>query len=166
MQSRKSALNSFPTPKSVREAGPIQFVPIAEALAATMFMPIAVILSVGLDLSLSRSQSQVWQTTGYRVTLAESIRDALDYIRYGDFDLVLMGDSIQLVDRKRLTFLIRALGSCVPVVCVTDSPSDCAAFADATINNEPTRLLECIGELLAAQAGKSAANRAIPRADS
>jgi hypothetical protein len=140
-------------------------VPIAEALAASMFMPVAVILSVGVDLSLSKSQSQAWQSAGYHMTPAASIRDAIDHIRYGDFDLVLMGDSIRLGDRERLTFLIRALGSRVPVVCITDSPRDCAGFADATINNEPTRLLQCLGVVLAARAGKPAANRAIPRAD-
>jgi len=126
-----------------------------------MFMPIAVILSIGLDLSLSKSESQDWQSAGYRMTPAGSIRDAIDHIRYGDFDLVLMGDSIRLGDRERLTFLIRALGSRVPVLCVTDSSSDSATFADATINNEPVRLLHCIRELLAAQAGKPAANAAM-----
>jgi hypothetical protein len=140
-------------------------VPIAEVLAATMFMPIAVILSIGVDPALSKSQSQVWQSAGYHVTPAGSIRDAIDHIRYGDFDLVLMGDSIRLGDRERLTFLIRALGSRVPVVCVTDSPSDCAAFADATVRDEPGSVLQCIRELLAVQAGKPPLNGAVRRAE-
>jgi hypothetical protein len=150
MQSKRSALTSFPAPKSVLHAGPIECVPSSGSFAATMFMPIAVILSVGVDIPFSRSQSQVWQSAGYCVTPAESIRDAIDHIRYGDFDLVVMGDSIPLGERERLTCLMRALGSRVPVVCVTDCSSDCAAFADATVSNEPGRLLRCIGELLAA----------------
>jgi hypothetical protein len=164
MQSKTFALPYTPVTKLGHNAGPIEHPSIAQNIAATMFMPSAVILSVGTDLSLSRSESLAWQSAGYRVTAVGSIRDAIDYIRYGDFDLVLMGNSIRICDRERLTLLIRALGSRVPVVCVTDSSSDCAAFADATVSNEPIKLLQCIGELLAAQAGKPAANRAIPRA--
>ncbi len=160
MQSKMFALSFSPTAKSVRDAGPIQFPPIAEGTAATLFMPITVILGVGVDLLLSKSQSLAWQSAGYRITASGSIRDAIDRIRYGDFDLVLMGDSLPLCDRERLTFLIRASGSGVPLVCITDSPSDCAAFADATISSEPTRLLQCVGEVLVAQARKPAANLA------
>lgn len=59
------------------------------------------------------------------------------------------GDSIPRSDRERLTFLVRAFGSRVPIVYVTKYGSDCAAFADATISEEPVRLLPRIGELLA-----------------
>jgi len=160
MQSETSALLSTTAPKSVRTSGPIQCVPLANALAA--FMPIAVILTIGVDLFLSGSQSKAWQSAGYRVTPVGSIRDAIDYIRYGDFDLVLMGDSIRPADRERLTFLIRASGSRVPVVCVTASASDCAPFADATVTSEPDKLLRCTAEVLAVRAGKPAANSAMP----
>lgn len=166
MKSKTLALQLSPAANSALDAGPIQCVPIPEALAATMFMPIAVILAVGVDLSLSKRESHVWQNAGYHVTEAGSIRDAIDHIRYGDFDLVLLGDSIRLGDRERLAFLIRGLGSRVPVVCVTDSSGYGAAFADATVHNEPIRLLQCIRELLAVQAGKPAANRATARTDS
>jgi hypothetical protein len=39
MQSNTFALRSFPVPKSVRDAGPTEPKPIAEALAPTLFMP-------------------------------------------------------------------------------------------------------------------------------
>jgi hypothetical protein len=44
---------------------------------------------------------QLWLSTGYRVTSAGSFPDAIDNIRYGDFELALMGDSISLGDRER-----------------------------------------------------------------
>jgi hypothetical protein len=165
MQSKTSALRSSQATKSVRNGGPIQSVALPEALAATMFMPTAVILAVGVDPWLSGSRGEFRQSTGYHMTPAESIRDAIDHIRYGDFDLVVMGDAIRLDDRERLAFLICALGSRVPVVCVTDSPGDCATFADATVRNDPGSLLQCIGDLLAGQAGKPVANRATSRAN-
>jgi hypothetical protein len=126
-------------------------------------MPIAVILSVGMDLSLSRSQSQAWQSAGYCVTSAGSIRDAIDRIRYGDFDLVLMGDSLPLGDRERLTFLIRALGSRVPVVCVSQTFSVIVPLSQTqpSTTSQPD-CCNCVGEVLAAQVRKHAANTAMP----
>jgi len=147
--------------KSVRDAGLIKSLPQARESGSAAWTPMTVILVVGVDLSLSRSQDMVWQAAGYSVTPARSIRDAIVAIRYGDFDVVLMGDSIALCDRERLTFLIRASGSRVPVVCMTDSPGDCEGFAFATARCEPNALLQSIRELLAAEAGKIAANGAV-----
>jgi hypothetical protein len=100
MQSKTFVLQPLAA-RSVRNAGPVQCVPIVDALAANMAMPTAVILSVGTDSSLSRAEMQLWLSTGYRVTSAGSFPDAIDNIRYGDFELALMGDSISLGDRER-----------------------------------------------------------------
>jgi len=72
----------------------------------------------------------------------------MTHFRDGDFDLILLGDSIPADSRERLTYLIRASGSRIPVVRLTDSSSDCDSFADATIRNEPMRLMQNIGELM------------------
>lgn len=125
-------------------------------------MPLTVVLAVGLDSSLLASQSPVWQSAGYFVTSAGSIRDAIDHFRHGDFDLVLLGNSIPAVSRERLTFLIRASGSRAPVVCITNSCSDCDSFADATITVESVNLIRSVGELMAKRANMPAPSRAMP----
>jgi len=125
-------------------------------------MPLTVVLAVGLDSSLLASQSPVWQSAGYFVTSAGSIRDAIVHFRHGDFDLVLLGDSIPAVSRERLTFLIRASGSRVLVVRITDSCSDCDSFADATIRSESVNLTRSVGELMAKRANMPAPSRALP----
>jgi hypothetical protein len=127
-------------------------------------MSLTVVLAVGLDSSLLANQGLVWQSAGYLVTSAGSIREAIAHIRDGDFDLVLLGRSLPADSRERLTFLIRATGSQIPVVCVADSSSDSDAFADATITGEPIKLLEDIGEVMAKRAKRSAASRSMPRA--
>lgn len=111
-------------------------------------MPPAVVLSVGVDSSVLASQRSVWQSAGCYVTPAASIREAIVQLRDGDFDLILMGHCIPIESRERLTFLIRASRSQIPVVCVTDSPGN-ASFADATICDESDDLLRMIEELLA-----------------
>ena len=120
-------------------------------------MPLAVILAVGVDSSLLASQRPVWQSAGYYVTFAGSIREAILQFRDGDFDLILLDHSVPIESRERLTFLIRATGSQIPVVCVADSPGGHYSFADATIGNEPDDFLQVIRELSAEQVKTHAA---------
>ena len=115
-------------------------------------MPVTVVLAVGLDSSLLAGQSSVWRSAGFIVTSTGSISEAIGYIRNGDFDLVLLGHSIPTDSRERLTFLIRATGSRTPVISITDCSTGCDSFADATIRNEPSNLLQTIGELMAERA--------------
>lgn len=121
-------------------------------------MPLTVVLAVGLDSSLLASQSLVWQSAGSFVASAGSIRDAIVPFREGGFELVLLGDSIPADSRERLTFLIRASGSRIPVVCITDSCSACNSFVDATIRSESVNLMQSVGELMANWANMPAPN--------
>jgi DNA-binding NtrC family response regulator len=112
-------------------------------------MPLTLVLAVGMDSALLAGQRPIWQSAGYFVTHAGSIREAIVQLRDGDFDLVLLFHSIPAESRERLTFLIRSSGMRIPVVCVVDSSSDHDSFADATFRNEPDHLLRGIGELFA-----------------
>lgn len=123
-------------------------------------MPLTVLLAVGLDSSLLQRQRPVWQSAGYYVTSAGSIREGIAQFHEGDFDLVLLSHSIPAESRERLAFLIRASGSRIPVVCVTDSSNGCDSFADATIQDGPDNLLQGIEDLLARHKGMLAARAA------
>ena len=91
------------------------------------------ILAVGLDSPGTEADRRTWQSEGYFVTWTNSIREAIEWFRVGDFDLVLLGGSIPPESRERLAFLIRASGSNTPVVSITGSSTDCQSFDDATI---------------------------------
>jgi hypothetical protein len=127
------------------------------------FMPATVVLAVGVDSALLANPCSVWQSAGYFVTFAGSIRDAIVHFRDGDFDLVLLGPSIPADSRERLTFLIRASGARIPVVCISDSSGACDSFADATVRNEAFDLMRGIGEVLTKRAKAPAASGAMPR---
>ena len=120
-------------------------------------MPLTVILAVGLDPSLPTAQNAAWKSAGYIVISVGTIKEAIDHFRAGDFDLVLLGNSLPLENKERLTFLIRSSGSRTPVVCVANLAEDCGRFADATLKNDSGELLSGIQELLA----KSARMRAV-----
>jgi hypothetical protein len=81
-----------------------------------------------------------------------SIREAIGHFKSGDFDLVLLGDSISFENKERLTFLIRASGSLTPIVSISSASDDCDPFADATLKNDSSVLLAGMGQLLAEKA--------------
>jgi len=144
--------------------GYLAYFPPAVALCESIlevFMSLTVVLAAGLNPSLLTNQSSVWQSAGYLVTFAGSIKEAISLFRDGDFDLVLLGNSIQADSRERLAFLIRASGSQIPVVCVADSSRDADTFADATIRSEPIKLLEGIGEIMTKRAKRPITSRTI-----
>ena len=126
-------------------------------------MSLMVILAVGVDSSPFETPTSVWQSAGCVVRSVLSIKDALGQLKDGDFDIVLLDHSIPAESRERLTFLIRASGSRVPVVYISNSPSDCDRFADATVNNAPDSILDAIGELIAHRAKVPAASSVMAR---
>jgi len=114
-------------------------------------MSLALVLAVGVDSSLLANQKQVLQSAGYHFVPARSMGEALTQLRDADFDLILLGHSIPIESRERMTFLIRASGTGMPVVCVTDSAGGHDGFADATIRVAGDDLLPVMEELLAAR---------------
>jgi DNA-binding response OmpR family regulator len=119
-------------------------------------MAVTVVLAVGLDPWMLMTQESVWRSEGYIVIHTHSIRDAIDHFKAGDFDLVLLGHSIPVESKERLTYLIRASGSTTPVVSISNSGEVCDTFADATLRNDPRELLTGIKELLARKTGQPA----------
>ena len=118
-------------------------------------MSLTVILAVGLDSWKLTAQSSVLRPAGYIVVSAHSIRDAIDHVKAGDFDLVLLDHSISVEDKEKLTFMIRASGSQAPVVSAAHSSGDSHSSADATLKNDSVAMLTGMGELLAIRSGMS-----------
>jgi len=126
-------------------------------------MSLKVVLAIGVDSSLLEIQGSAWKSSGYIITFAWSIKDAITHFRYGDFDLVLLGQSLSVENRERLTFLIRASGSRVPVVFIADPSSASDRFVDATVKGEPTNILQEIEDLLASRVGIPASRSNTPQ---
>jgi len=114
-------------------------------------MSLTVVLAVGLDSWLMATESTHWKSEGFVVISAGSIQEAIEHFKAGDFDLVLLGNSISLESKERLAFLVRASGSQTPVVSVSDLASDSAAFTGVTLKNDAGALLTGITELIAAR---------------
>ena len=115
-------------------------------------MSTMVVLAVGLDESFLESQLSDCQSTNFCIRSVGSIREAIVHLREGDFDLVLLGRSIPSDSKERLTFLIRASGSRVPVVCLVDYSCGNDNFEDPAINDESIKILDGIKEMVANRA--------------
>jgi len=117
------------------------------------------ILAVGLDTPVTDTDRRTWQSAGYFVTWTNSIREAIERFRVGDFDLILLGESIPPESRERLAFLVRASGSNTPVVAITGSSNGCNSVVDAMIDDEPKELFRKIGEILSSNTQSSPKER-------
>lgn len=106
-------------------------------------MQATLVLAVGLDSSQFESRYSALRAANCFVTSVGSIQEAINHFHHGDFDLLLIGSSIPAESRERLAFLIRSLGSQIPVVYVAESPGDGQTFADAMIH-QPDELQHCI----------------------
>jgi hypothetical protein len=121
--------------------------PFAQELEETMALKI--VLSVGVDSWMLAAHRVEWRSAGFIVLPVITMGEAFEHFRLGDFDLVLLGHSLPVESKERLTFLIRSCGSRTPVVSIADTAGDCDSFATATIRNDGNALLEGMGELLA-----------------
>ena len=114
-------------------------------------MPLTVVLAVAVDSCMLATQNAEWRSAGFIVLSASTMREAFEHFRTGDFDLVLLGHSLSVESKERLTYLIRSSGARTPVISIDESSRNGHLFANATIKNDAGALLKCMAELLADQ---------------
>jgi CheY-like chemotaxis protein len=107
------------------------------------------ILSVGIDPLTLYAREAVLRSAGYIVVSAMSIKEAFHLFLDGDFDLMVLCHTLPVRDRERLTCLIRASGSRIPVACISGTPGEQTAFSDATLEENSVESLAGVRRLLA-----------------
>jgi CheY-like chemotaxis protein len=110
-------------------------------------VPLTLILCVGQDPALLKTRNLILRAQGYIVESELSVNQAITHFMASDFDLVLLCHSLPAKDRDRLTCLIRASGSRIPVVSISSSASH--DLAKASIGCGPEELLKGVKEVLA-----------------
>lgn len=111
-------------------------------------MALTLVLSIGLDAELLSIRNSVLKSAGYFVVPAYSLKEAVDHFAGGDFDLVLLCQSVPIKDKDRLTSWIRASGSRIPVVSVSAKLNEDDHLAAMTIDRDPDGLLVAINKVL------------------
>jgi CheY-like chemotaxis protein len=107
------------------------------------------ILSFGLDPLILYAREAVLRSEGYIVVSATSVKEAIHLFQDGDFDLMILGNTLPAEDRERLTCLIRASGSRIPIASISSTPWERSVFPEATIPENPVELVAGIRRLLA-----------------
>ena len=111
-------------------------------------MALTAVLSVGLDPDLLKTRNLVLHSAGYTVVSACSIKEAAHRFQAGDFDLVLLCQSLPPKDRDGLTWWMRASRPGIPVVTIAGNLCSGDVVAGVTVGSEPSALLWGIRELL------------------
>ena len=65
-------------------------------------MRVTVVLAVGVDSEMLEAESILWRSKGLFFLPAQTIQEAISRFHAGDFDIVLLDDSISLENRERL----------------------------------------------------------------
>jgi len=112
-------------------------------------VPQDLVLSVGLDARILDTRELILRSTGYSVVSAISIKEAVFLFKDGGFDVIVLCHTLSTKDCERVTGAVRASGSRIPIVCVSDATSDNhSSFADATVDKNPAAFLEAIEDVL------------------
>jgi DNA-binding response OmpR family regulator len=111
-------------------------------------MALTLILSVGLNADLLSTRNAVLQAGGYFVVPAYSLIEAVERFQGGDFDLVLLCPSVLPKEKERLIAWIRASGSRIPVVVVSETSVEHGYLGGSTVGSRPEELLAGIREIL------------------
>lgn len=121
------------------------------------------VLSVSLDPMILETRNLLLQSAGYIVVSAVSVKETVHLFRDGDFDLVILCHSLPQTERERLTSFIRASGSRIPIVCVSETAlSERIASADATLDKDPAAFLRTLEDLLSKRARMQPAKASVP----
>jgi CheY-like chemotaxis protein len=107
-----------------------------------------IVLAVGFEPSLMTARMLVLQSAGHVVVRASSLKETIHHLQSGDFDLVLLCHSVPATDRARLSSLIRASGSRIPIVSIAGSLGECDAFASSTLEDGPNKFVAGIRDAL------------------
>jgi CheY-like chemotaxis protein len=107
------------------------------------------VLSVGFDALVLSARERVLRTAGYFVVSAASIKGAFHLFQEGDFDLMVMCNTIPARDRERLTCLIRVSGSRIPIASISSTKTEKMVFPEATVEENSVEFLAGIKRLMA-----------------
>ena len=119
-------------------------------------MPVTVVLAVGLDPWMLSMQTSAWKSHGYVVISVATAREAIDHFKSGDFDLVLLGNSIASEKKEQLTGLIRTFSKRTPILSVTEGTVERESQADVPLPGDSNSLFAGLKDFLATEVGMRA----------
>jgi CheY-like chemotaxis protein len=114
-------------------------------------MPQALVLSVGSDAGVLDTREQILRSADYIVVSAMSVQEAVYLLQGGDFDVIVLCHTLPQKDCERLTAIVRASGSRIPILHVPEFASgEHDAIAGAAHGDDSVEFLKPLEDLLSA----------------
>ncbi len=107
-----------------------------------------VILYAGRDHGLVQSRRLVLEQSGYVVELCDNSEDCVRKFLEGDYDLVLLCNSLRDSERERLSSLVRRFSSRTPVLRVCSMPEESRQGPEPSCTGEPQVILDAVAGIL------------------
>jgi CheY-like chemotaxis protein len=112
-----------------------------------------VVLSVGRDFGLLKARRAALREAGFVVNSASTRSEALEKLTQGDFDLVLLCQSLG-EDTGRLAKAISRLSPSTPLVAVAESQHPTDGCGTHIVGNDPDEIVKKITDILAEEPAK------------
>ena len=109
-----------------------------------------VILYAGRDQALLQTRRLILQEQGYVVEVCDNTEEFVGKFLDGDFDLVLLCNSLRDGERERLCSLVHRFSQRTPVLVVRSLPEHTSHSAEYACTGEPQTILAGISRLIAA----------------
>lgn len=106
------------------------------------------LLSAGRDPDLLKQRNAQLLAAGFKVASATDSYEVVDKLLNGNFDLVLLCDSMSDQDRERLARIISSYSPSTPVVLISRADGEEHAFGSGPLRCHPEQLLATVAGLL------------------
>jgi len=106
-------------------------------------MPI-VILSTGRDHQLSRKRDQALIAAGYNVVSANNSPEIINKLFNGDFDAVILCNTIPNEERRRLASIIKSYSPSTPVVIISEMQGRQYDYGTVTTDAMPEQIVAAV----------------------
>ncbi len=117
-------------------------------------MVTGVILYAGRDHGLVQSRRLVLEQAGYVVDLCENSEDCVRKFLEGDYDLVMLCNSLRDGERERLASLVHRFSARTPILRVCSMPGELRQAPEPACTGEPRVILEKVAATLATTGAK------------
>lgn len=106
------------------------------------------LLSAGRDPHLLKRRNAQLLAAGFKVASATDSYEVVEKLLNGDFDLVLLCDSMAEQDRERLARIISSYAPSTPVVLISSTEEAEQDSGDGPVRCHPEQLLATVAESL------------------
>jgi len=121
-------------------------------------MAVYLVLSVSRDPALAETRRQIMRELGCVVEIAPTPHEAMRAFLDGDFDLVLLCQTLSPGEKRKLVARMKSERPSVPIISVRTSGDSYEPLVDGFLQSMdgPTKLLSCVAGALSGSSPKQA----------